>query len=184
MLGQGLTGTDVKSGVCERTISNTTIRAGAISTKSCVGIKERRGHEVSCVTGFIPPTVLSARETGEYGCSGRLTVSVHHSRTRLARALHRHACRDGGMAGTGPMFIEKTVNGSPATELNETYHNMNVLRLHLMHRIHIIKSSDCTIDACLSRELHKTLHCLEVGMLVRSCHVCPFGTDLDLIRSA
>lgn len=71
MLSQSLTGTDVKSRVRERTISNTTIGTGAISTKSGFGIKEWRGHEVACVTGFIPPTMLSVRETGSRSCSGR-----------------------------------------------------------------------------------------------------------------
>ena len=71
MLGQGLSGTNVKSGVRERTICNTAMGTGAISTKSCVGIKQRGGHEVACIAGLIPPTVLSVRGTGRYGCSGR-----------------------------------------------------------------------------------------------------------------
>lgn len=71
MLRQGLTGTNVKSGIRERAISNTTIGTGAVSTKSCFGIKEWRGHEVACVASFVPPTVLSVREKAAYGYSGR-----------------------------------------------------------------------------------------------------------------
>ena len=45
-----------------------------------------------------------------------LTVLVHNSRTRLARVLHTHACRDGGMAGTEPILTQNSVNRSPEME--------------------------------------------------------------------
>lgn len=73
---------------------------------------------------------------------------------------------------------------SPAIDAENTYHNMDILRLHLMHRVHIVKSSDCTIDTCLSRRVHKTLNSLEVGVLILRCHVCPFGASPDLVGGA
>jgi hypothetical protein len=47
---------NVKSGICERTISNTSIWFGPVPTESRVRIKERRAHEIARVAGFIPPT--------------------------------------------------------------------------------------------------------------------------------
>jgi hypothetical protein len=61
---------------------------------------------------------------------------------------------------------------------------MNCFRLRLMHGIHIVKPCDCTLYACLSRQLHKTLDCLQVGLLVTACHICPFNTCLDCVGRA
>lgn len=58
------------------------------------------------------------------------------------------------------MSMQGPVNEDPAIESQITHHNMDILRLHLMHRVHIIKSRDCTIDTCLSRRVYKTLYCL------------------------
>jgi hypothetical protein len=117
-----------------------------------------------------------------------LTASALGSRTPLARAARTHERRDGGMAGTAPVFVHSLVSKAypliPATSFGNTHNNVNVVRLHLMHGIHIVKPCDNTIDACLSRQLHKTVYCSGVIKLISRFHIRPFNTRLDCLGRA
>lgn len=61
---------------------------------------------------------------------------------------------------------------------------MNCFRLHLMHGIHIVEPCDRALYACLSRQLHKTFDCLQVGLLIIAFHICPFNACLNVLGCA